>query len=165
MCSDGDLSQLWDMGSVTPLFNQTITEEVTRGTQTHAHTLIFITPTLSVIGKVLVKYNFFFLPVGNMTFPLLPFGKFFGEFRECLLSAMILYAVLTFSLWNYIWTYNENVNAYWPVSTLSYLTVVWHDLPNNSDLVLWPKASTDSYRTPSTASQRSRGILTIQQFI
>lgn len=60
MCSDRDLSQLWDMGSVTPLFNQTITEEVTRGTQTHAHTLIFITPTLSVIGKVLVKYNFFF---------------------------------------------------------------------------------------------------------
>ncbi|XP_048019399.1 uncharacterized protein LOC125250712 [Megalobrama amblycephala] len=72
--TDSDLSQLWDMGSVTPLFNQTITEEVTRG---------------------------------NMTFPLLPF-------------------------------------------------VVWHDLPNNSDLVLWPKASTDSYRTPSTASHMSR---------
>jgi len=40
-----------------------------------------------------------------------------------------------------------------PVRTCLTLTVVWHDLPNNSDLVLWPKASTDSYR--------SRGILTI----
>ncbi|XP_058613840.1 HERV-H LTR-associating protein 1 [Onychostoma macrolepis] len=71
--SDSDLSQLWDMGSVRPLFNQTITEEI---------------------------------PRGNMTFPLLPF--------------------------------------------------VWHDLPNISDLVLWPKASTDSYSTPSTDSHRSR---------
>jgi len=44
MCSDSDLSQLWDMGSVTPLFNQTITEEIPRGT--HTHTLIFITPTI-----------------------------------------------------------------------------------------------------------------------
>ncbi|KAK2900619.1 hypothetical protein Q8A67_008734 [Cirrhinus molitorella] len=72
--SDSDLSQLWDMGSVRPLFNQTITEEITRG---------------------------------NMTFPLLPF-------------------------------------------------VVWHDLSNTSDLVPWPKASTDSYRTPSTESHKSR---------
>jgi len=50
MCSDSDLSQLWDMGSVTPLFNQTITEEIPRGTHTHTHThthtLIFITPTI-----------------------------------------------------------------------------------------------------------------------
>ncbi|XDV27890.1 hypothetical protein PO909_031340 [Leuciscus waleckii] len=68
--TDSDLSQLWDMGSVTPLFNQTITEEI---------------------------------PRGNMTFPLLPF-------------------------------------------------VVWHDLPNNSDLVLWPKASTDSYRSRATST-------------
>uniref|UniRef100_A0A8C1UJI8 HERV-H LTR-associating 1 n=1 Tax=Cyprinus carpio TaxID=7962 RepID=A0A8C1UJI8_CYPCA len=63
--SDSDLSQLWDMGSVRPLFNQTITEEI---------------------------------PRGNMTFPLLPF-------------------------------------------------VVWHDLPNTSELVLWPKPSTDSHRS------------------
>ncbi|XP_052405336.1 HERV-H LTR-associating protein 1 [Carassius gibelio] len=63
--SDSDLSQLWDMGSVRPLFNQTITEEI---------------------------------PRGNMTFPLLPF-------------------------------------------------VVWHDLPNTSELLLWPKPSTDSHRS------------------
>ncbi|XP_050982103.1 HERV-H LTR-associating protein 1 isoform X2 [Labeo rohita] len=72
--SDSDLSQLWDMGSVRPLFNQTITEEI---------------------------------PRGNLTFPLLPF-------------------------------------------------VVWHDLSNTSDLVLWPKPSTDSYRTASTESHKSR---------
>ncbi|XP_056323763.1 HERV-H LTR-associating protein 1 [Danio aesculapii] len=71
--TDSDLSKLWDMDSVTPLFNQTITEEIARG---------------------------------NMTFPLLPF-------------------------------------------------VVWHDLPNNSDLVQWPKASTDSHRTASTDVHRS----------
>ncbi|XP_059358638.1 HERV-H LTR-associating protein 1 [Carassius carassius] len=73
--SDSDLSQLWDMGSVRPLFNQTITEEI---------------------------------PRGNMTFPLLPF-------------------------------------------------VVWHDLPNTSELVLWLKPSTDSHRSTG-------GILTIKEF-
>ncbi|XP_039550616.1 uncharacterized protein LOC120495231 isoform X3 [Pimephales promelas] len=75
--TDSDLSQLWDMGSVTPLFNQTITEEI---------------------------------PRGNMTFPMLPF-------------------------------------------------VVWHDLPNNSDLVLWPKASTDSYRSRVSTSDESKTVL------
>ncbi|KAI7809807.1 putative HERV-H LTR-associating protein 1, partial [Triplophysa rosa] len=64
--TDSDLSQLWDLGSVTPLFNQTITEDRSRA---------------------------------NITFPLVPF--------------------------------------------------VWHDLPNNSELVLWHKPSTDSHSTPS----------------
>ncbi|TRY91005.1 hypothetical protein DNTS_023023 [Danionella cerebrum] len=58
--TDSDLSKLWDVSSVTPLFNKTITEVI---------------------------------PKGNMTFPFLPFG--------------------------------------------------WHDLPNSSDLVEWPKTSTD----------------------
>ncbi|XP_067309377.1 HERV-H LTR-associating protein 1 [Pseudorasbora parva] len=75
--TDSDLSQLWDTGSVTPLFNQTITEEI---------------------------------PRGNMTFPLLPF-------------------------------------------------VVWHDLPNNTDQVLWPKASTDSYRSRVSTSDESKAVV------
>ncbi|XP_056598495.1 HERV-H LTR-associating protein 1 [Triplophysa dalaica] len=67
--TDSDLSQLWDLDSVTPLFNQTITEDRSRA---------------------------------NITFPLVPF--------------------------------------------------VWHDLPNNSELVLWHKPSTDSHSTIVTTS-------------
>nr|XP_055059856.1 HERV-H LTR-associating protein 1 [Misgurnus anguillicaudatus] len=77
--TDSDLSQLWDLASVTPLFNQTITEDRTRA---------------------------------NITFPLLPFA--------------------------------------------------WHDLPNNSELVLWPKPSTDTHRTPSrvtTSNEESKTTL------
>ncbi|XP_039550615.1 uncharacterized protein LOC120495231 isoform X2 [Pimephales promelas] len=37
--------------------------------------------------------------------------------------------------------------------------VVWHDLPNNSDLVLWPKASTDSYRSRVSTSDESKTVL------
>ncbi|XP_043076559.1 uncharacterized protein LOC122325559 isoform X2 [Puntigrus tetrazona] len=76
--SDSDLSQFWDMGSIRPLFNQTITEEI---------------------------------PRGNTTFPLLPF-------------------------------------------------VVWHDLPNTSDLALWPKPSTDSHRSRVPTSTMTSSPLT-----
>nr|XP_009297019.1 HERV-H LTR-associating protein 1 isoform X3 [Danio rerio] len=39
--------------------------------------------------------------------------------------------------------------------TFPLLPFVWHDLSNNSDLVQWPKASTDSHRTASTDAHRS----------